>query len=275
MNSVTFIIFTYNEEKRIATAIKNFIDHGDVVLMDGGSTDRTQEIAESLGAKFLARPPTTRPFVENQENLDFIKQNIITDYIYWGYADNAAPLKLLGEFNRIAREAKYKKVTVPMWTYLNGDTEHIAHKSHLACFFHKDYINFSKNIIHGFGEFLGTKDQALTLESIPEFTLRHLSVYNEEKFVAGYMRYGKMEAAQKFSSGERFSTIKLLAAMLRYLWIYRRLLSQGRLGIVTMMNQSFGRLITYTALLELQEGVTIEEIQSKFNHFHLEITTRE
>tara|TARA_R110000744_G_scaffold147789_4_gene260834 strand:- start:303 stop:1208 length:906 start_codon:yes stop_codon:yes gene_type:complete len=52
MNSITTIILTYNEEQHITRCIKNAQQFSDAIyLVDSFSSDRTVEIAESLGAK--------------------------------------------------------------------------------------------------------------------------------------------------------------------------------------------------------------------------------
>jgi len=264
MSNITFILFTYNEEKRIGYAVRNFIKYGQVLLLDGGSEDKTREIAEGLGAVFLERPKSIRAAVETKENLDFIKSHIETDWVYWGYCDNIAPKTLVEEMLRVTKEARFKKVNLPLFTYLWGETEHVAQKSYLPALFHKDYIDFSHNPIHSFGRFLGTNDEVLTLLATPSFALRHFSTYNETKYVAGYMRYGEEEARQKFERGERFSTLKLLAAMVRYMWIYRRALKNPKLGLLIMLNMAFGRLMTYTRLYEYENDITLDSIEDSY-----------
>jgi hypothetical protein len=166
---------------------------------------------------------------------------------------------------RIASENHFKKVNLPLFTYLWGETGHVSQKSHLAALFHKDYIDFDNNQIHSFGKFLGRDDEVLTLLSTPDFALRHFSTYNVAKYVAGYMRYGEEEARQKFERGERFSLVKLFAAMMRYLWIYRRSLRSPRLGILIMLNMAFGRLMTYTRLYEYEHDITLDSIEDNYS----------
>ncbi len=50
MNTITAIIIARNEEQNIANAIASLKDFSEVIVMDSGSTDRTVEIARSLGA---------------------------------------------------------------------------------------------------------------------------------------------------------------------------------------------------------------------------------
>jgi glycosyltransferase involved in cell wall biosynthesis len=52
---VTVTIITLNEEAHIENAIRSAAWAEEVVVVDSGSTDRTVEIAESLGAKVVAR----------------------------------------------------------------------------------------------------------------------------------------------------------------------------------------------------------------------------
>lgn len=262
---ISFVLFAHNEEKRIEYVVRNFIKYGPVLILDGGSTDKTEEIATNLGATFLKRPISTRAAVETKENLDFIKAHITNDWIYWGYCDNIAPKTLIEEMVRVASENRFKKVHIPLYTYLWGETDYVSQKSHLAALFHKDYVDFENNPIHSFGNFLGQNNEVLTLPSTSVFALRHFSTYNVSKYVAGFMRYGEEEARQKFERGERFSVIKLFAAMVRFMWIYRRSLRSPRLGLLVMLNMAFGRLMTYTRLYEYEHGITLSSIEEAYS----------
>lgn len=261
---ITFVLFSLNEEQRIGYAVRNFIKYGPVLVLDGGSTDDTGRIAEELGATFLQRPESTRAAVETSENLDFINRHSTTDWIYWGYCDNIAPKTLVEEMVRIAAENRFKRVMIPLFTYLWGEVGHYSQKSHLAALFHKAAIDFSDNPIHSFGRFRGTAIETLILPDTEPFALRHFSTYNETKFVSGYMRYAEEEAKQKWQRGERFSMLKLLAAMVRYIWIYRRSFRSPKLGLLVTLNMAFGRLMTYTRLYEYEHGITIDSIEAVY-----------
>jgi glycosyltransferase involved in cell wall biosynthesis len=47
-NNITFVLFAYNEEKRIEYPIRNFIKYGEVIVIDNFSTDKTKKVAEQL-----------------------------------------------------------------------------------------------------------------------------------------------------------------------------------------------------------------------------------
>src|SRR5919205_850407 len=55
MPDCSVIILTYNEEPNLRQCIESVPWRSDIIVLDSGSTDRTQEIAESMNAKFLVR----------------------------------------------------------------------------------------------------------------------------------------------------------------------------------------------------------------------------
>jgi glycosyltransferase involved in cell wall biosynthesis len=255
-------MFTYNEEKRLPFVLANFKNYGDIIILDGGSTDNTEKIAKDAGAAFYLRPKSTQANVETKENLDFIKERISSDWIYWGYVDNFLPKTLLEKMLHVIDEGKAKYVMIPMHTYLWGDVKHVALKSHGPFLFHKDYLDFSENYIHGFGKFLGKPEELIFLENKKEYTLKHFSTYNINKFVTGHMRYGDTEAIEKHRRGEKYSTPKMLAAMVRYFFIYyRSSYKSGVLGFLIALNYAFYTLMTYTKLYELERGISLEGIE--------------
>lgn len=265
-SNITFILFAYNEEKRISYVINNFIQYGDVYVLDGGSTDKTKEITESLGATFFVRPENKKPFMETEENFAFIKSIIKTDWIYWGYTDNIAPKTLVEKMVEISNQNTIKSVNIPLYTYLWGNTDNYAHKSYAPFLYHKDFIDFKDNYIHGLGKFTGNKKEQIFLEDREEFALKHFSTYNLNKFISGHLRYAETEAIQKFEKGEKFSLIKMLSAMIRYMFIYGKYsYKNGTLGLLIILHYAFFRLMTYTKLYELEHNITLDSVEKNYS----------
>ena len=65
MNYLSIIIPTFNEELRIAATLKQIGEGVEIIVVDGGSTDKTREIAEQLGAKVIISPSKGRAFQMN------------------------------------------------------------------------------------------------------------------------------------------------------------------------------------------------------------------
>ncbi len=265
MSNISFVIFTFNEEKRIEAAIRNFINYGPVIIMDGGSTDATQEISEWLGAKFVLRPKTDKLFVENAENYEVVLANVTTDWIYWGYADNLAPLSLIRKLVALSQQTKYKYVIVPLYTYLWGETKQPALKGAMPCIFMKQFLDFNNNHIHGMGRFLGRSDEILSLPNQDEFALRHFSLYDLNKFVMGHLRYAQAEADFKFESGNKFSLLKLGRGMVGYFLMYiRGGYKNGTRGLLVSLAYAFFRFLVYFRLFELENNLTLESIEAEY-----------
>ena len=222
-SNIAFILFTFNEEKRIEYPVRNFIKYGEVIVLDGGSTDKTGEIAQKYGAKFLSRPKINVAgaegynggiiFSETKEMLDFVLANTDKKWLFWQYVDDLAPKALLDKLVEISHQNKYKQVIIPMYTYLWGKTAHPAIKTAVGCFFQRDAVDFTNNQIHGMGKFLGKKEEVLHLPARDEYAIRHFSLYNLKKFATSHLAYAEAEAGQKFANGQKFSVVRMLAAM--------------------------------------------------------------
>jgi len=54
MNKISAVIITYNEEQNIARCLQSLQDVADeVIVVDSGSTDKTEEICKKFGVKFI------------------------------------------------------------------------------------------------------------------------------------------------------------------------------------------------------------------------------
>jgi len=72
-SNITFIIFTYNEEKRIEYPVKCFLPYGEILVFDNYSTDKTREIVKKLGAKPILIDKTNVQFDETKKIFDFVR----------------------------------------------------------------------------------------------------------------------------------------------------------------------------------------------------------
>ena len=264
-SNISFVIFTYNEESRISYVIRNFIKYGKVLIMDDGSTDKTKEICDALGADYYIRPKVDKPFIENSEIFDFIKQVVHTDWIYWGYADNLAPKKLLDELEKVSQQEKVKYVNIPLYTYLWGSIDNFSSKAYSPMFFRKDFISFDNNGMHGMGKFLGCEDEILKLLDRPEYALRHYSVYDVNSFIRKHLSYADSEAKSNYINGKKFSFIRMVLAMIRYFFDYYRYgYRNGVSGFITAFSYVCFRFMAHARLYEIENSITTASIEEQY-----------
>jgi len=73
---ISAVIITFNEEKNIGDAIRSLSWADEVIVVDSESTDRTREVAESLGAKVHVNPwpgfSAQKQFAAEQAGNDWI-----------------------------------------------------------------------------------------------------------------------------------------------------------------------------------------------------------
>lgn len=265
MKNFSSIIFALNEEKRIELLLRNLIPYSEVFILDGGSTDRTREITEKFGGHFVVRPKISTAHVETEEMFQFAKALVKTNWIYWSYVDNILPKNLLEQLSEVAAANKYKCVYVPIYTYMWGETKYPVIKASYLNFFHKEFMDFSGNRIHGLGKFIGNKNEILDLPKKAHLAIRHYSLYDSNKFILGHLRYAAFEAEDKLKHGKKFSVFYMLGSMLHYFWLfYKRGFRVGVKGLFNAFLYAFFRLMMAVRLYELENNLNLETIEWEF-----------
>ena len=102
MADITVIILTYNEEKNIEDCIRSVKDAAKrIVVVDSFSSDRTEEMARSLGAEFVQHEfiDQAKQFIYALDNID-----ISTKWVLRLDADERLTREALDEIERVCRE---------------------------------------------------------------------------------------------------------------------------------------------------------------------------
>lgn len=266
MSNITFLLFAYNEEKRIGFAIKNLIKYGQVFVLDGGSIDSTKQISEKMGAKVFNRPPNSKPYAESEDYFSFIKGIVNTDWIYWGYVDNIVPKKALEKFLELSSQSAIKYVYIQVYTYLCGDVKNVVTKTDSALFFMKDYLDFSQSKIHSMGKFTGKESEILHLPNNIEYAIRHYSSYTTNKFVNSHLRYAEIEAMQNYEGGKKFSLFYLIGHPIKYFFMYYKgTFKSGVYGLIMSLLYAVFRIMVYARVYELEHNITPDSIEKAYS----------
>ena len=79
MSSLSAIILARNEEQHIVDCIKSIQCANEILVIDDGSTDRTVELAESLGAVVIPHPLIMTGL--SSDALALVKHPVIGSYL--------------------------------------------------------------------------------------------------------------------------------------------------------------------------------------------------
>jgi glycosyltransferase involved in cell wall biosynthesis len=123
--SVSVLVLTLNEESNIRRCLESVAWCDDVVVVDSQSTDRTVEIAISMGARVISRK-----LDDWSSHLNWINANVAFrhGWVYYSDADEVVPKDLADELLRISGSAapdvayrvRYKNYFMGRWIRHSG-----------------------------------------------------------------------------------------------------------------------------------------------------------
>lgn len=260
---ITFLVFTYNEERRIGYILRCFQPFGRIVLLDDGSTDRTGEIARKYGAEIVRRPKCE--FGEDEGMAKFALEQVHTPWVYWSYADEILPRMLLRKLREISLQDRYKLVNIPRKNLHYGmEKLNLASGFRSPRFFRKGHVDFTGNRIHGMGKFTGRPDEALDLPFRDEFSIHHCSTYNIQKFELAHSGYSDSEV----KGGIRFRPVHLLLHPPYYFLRYYLLGGEWRNGwggFIMTMQYCFFFFNIQAKAWEQEREITLESIERNYD----------
>ena len=272
-HNITFVVFTYNEERRIEYVLRCFANYGNILLMDDGSTDRTIEIAHQYGAKVVRREKCD--YVEQEHILQQIYRNTEAEWIYWTFADELLTKTLLEKLVLISKGADFDLVKIYRknchygYKNLNFDSGALSPR-----FFRKGFVDFSNNPIHGMGKYLGDSNRILKLPAKDEYAMYHFSTYDVHKFELAHSRYSDIDAEIKFRRGKKFNMLFLLLWPLRIFvrfYLVGGAWKHGAPGLIMVMQYCFFIFNMWSKLWELENEVNLTSIENNYDRMKEEL----
>ena len=263
-NLITFIIFTYNEEKRITYPIKCFLPYGRVLIVDNFSIDKTAKVAEKAGADVIKYK--NDGWVETEKEANFVYKHIKTDWIFWGFADELVSKNCLKYYLEIAKKNKYKIVIQKKKTFLFDSISEFAPCDVSINFFRKDALNFSNNTIHQMGKFSKhvKSSDVLYLPPIDEYSIFHFSRYITENLISNFNKYSSIHAKTTSSKFLNFRLITL--PIYTFLSNYFLLggFKYGMRGIMVSTQFAIYTFLTLSKVYENKHNINLESIEENF-----------
>lgn len=258
-NNITFVIFTFNEEARIARVIRNFVHAGKVLVVDNHSTDGTEEIARTAGATVLKHK--NPGWVENDNTVSLIKATVDTPWIYWAFADEMIDQATVDVILAEIEVPGCSIVRIARKNYFYGVFCHDAFISSMNRVFRKDAIDFTGNEIHGFGRVTVPKKMITALDAKKHFV--HHFISNTAKSYLGTIdRYTDIEPKR---SGSRPATRIILTALKTFIFNYfvRKGYKAGLPGLFLLYQMILYEAVLNMKRFEVSENLTAANIEER------------
>ncbi|MDD5329769.1 MAG: hypothetical protein PHX38_07180 [Sulfuricella sp.] len=265
-SQITFLVFTFNEERRLEPYLQCIQGWGQIVVIDNHSTDRTREIASRYTEHiYTFRNPG---YVENKETMDFALGKITTPWAYLGYVDELLPRPLLMQLAQIAQEGRYRIVEIYRKNFMFGQEVFNYGKHHLRMFM-PDAVDFTGNVVHKLGKFLVPAAQICQVPASDQTSLWHFSSYNTGKLDLAHNRYADLEARQRHEMlKQKFSGARALWKLVFYFWgTYLGLggFRGGWPGLFVSVQIAYFKFSIEARLWEHENGVTLAEIERRYD----------
>lgn len=263
-SNITFIIFTYNEEKRIEYPIKCFLPYGQVLIVDNFSSDNTVGVSQKTGAKVIRYK--NDGWVETKKEADFVYKHVKTDWVFWGFADEMVPKTCLDLYKKISNESKYKIVVQKRKTLFYDSNDEFAPCDVAIKFFQKDAIDFSNNTIHQVGKFFShvKPSEVLYLPPIDEYSVYHFSRYNTESIMKNFNKYSSIHAQ---STSTKFIGLKIVFIPIYSFfsnYLFFGMFKYGLKGMIVSTQYAIYSFLTLAKAYEKSQNITLDSIENKF-----------
>jgi glycosyltransferase involved in cell wall biosynthesis len=281
---ITFIFFTFNEEKRIKNVIKNVSNYGKVLIIDNFSTDETKKIASSNGAKIVLYKNVG--YGGDLGSFNKLTEHVDTPYIFIGSASEYVPRQILEECKTIAagsENSSYRalacarlEITGGKWIQRKKPTKHSLKKR--PRFLLLKHLNLDNHRIHHEWTSNCPYKDIKVLDFGPQTCIHHLRNYDVATSEIKHSLYGTNEAEQKYNQGRRVNLFTILIRT--FLEFYKSYISKkdflsGRIGIINSLMRAQMQMNIGLKIWEKQHKITLEEIIERNNQYRNEHALKE
>ena len=245
-------IVTLNEEERLEKTLKAAAQVADEVLVvDSGSTDRTEEIARAHGARFLYNKwkniSAQKRFAQNQCHNDWVLSLDADEVLSDALIAEIIALKAMGDVSsldvyRVRITAMYPGETKP---------GRFANYYNLVRLYNRQKATMPDNL---------TLDRVVLTEDCRVNQLKneiyHFSYISLTKLWYKYNMYSDELVATAIATGKRYSKLRLVfefpVQFLRY-YVLRRQFLHGWWGFMSAMTSAYFRFLKIAKFVEYEK----------------------
>lgn len=248
MNSrLSVAIITLNEERNLAECLASVSFADEIVVVDGGSRDRSCEIARAAGARVIEEPDWQGFGVQKNRAIDACSG----DWVLSIDADERVPQNLRAEIQTVLRDSAFDVYEMPRSSYYCG--RFMRHSGwwpdHVRRLFRRGTARFSPAPVH---ESLQT-DRSVGRLNTP---LEHWSFRTMEDVLDKVNRYSSLSAPVVIERGDRPSLFTAIfhgaAAFLRTYFLRCGFLD-GSHGFMLAVSNAEGSYYRYVKAMLIQQ----------------------
>lgn len=244
-NAVSAVVLTKNEEAMLPGCLESLQWVDEIVVVDSLSTDRTREIAEAVGARFLPHP-----FENFSSQFNWGIEQAAGPWILMVDADEVIDDTLRGSIQTLlAGEPRHDVYMVIRDAFFLGKRMRSSSWSHepLPRLFRKGSLIYS-GLVHPKTEYGN-----VALEKL-RGRLLHYSDRDLEHFFRKFQSYTTLWAQDAFASGKTVDVSRCVASSVwRFLHSYflRGEILDGRLGLISSISAMAYTFVKYIKLWDL------------------------
>lgn len=264
--NITFLLFTFNEERRIEYMLRCLKGNGEIVLIDNYSEDRTCEIAEKYTENIYRHKNPGH--VSDKETMDFALSKVSTDWVYIALADELIPKKLMNILIDLSNQSKYKIVKLYRKNYMYGREVYNYGKHHLRMF-KVGSVDFSGNVVHGLGKELVSKGEIIKIRRGEATSIWHFSSYDTSALERSHNRYADIESRERSEyMGQNFSGLRAIWTLVFYFWgTYLGLggYRGGWVGFFISVQIAYYKFSVEARLYEIDNNIDLGSIEESYD----------
>lgn len=248
MNSrLSVAIITLNEERNLAECLASVSFADEIVVVDGGSRDRSCEIARAAGARVIEEPDWQGFGVQKNRAIDACSG----DWVLSIDADERVPQNLRAEIQTVLRDSAFDVYEIPRSSYYCG--RFMRHSGwwpdHVRRLFRRGTARFSPAPVH---ESLQT-DRSVGRMNTP---LEHWSFRTMEDVLDKVNRYSSLSAPVVIERGDRpslFTAVLHGAGAFLRTYFLRCGFLDGSHGFMLAVSNAEGSYYRYVKAMLIQQ----------------------
>ncbi len=263
-NQLSIVILAKNEEQFIGRCIKSVLWADEVLVLDSGSTDRTEEIAQLLGATVYHQDWLGYSAQRNQA-ISLAKN----DWVFFIDCDEIVTPELASSIQAIMNCSLNEKDGYSVnrrgdfYGVLLPNMSKAKNRNHFIRLFNRKYSRYDPEMkVH---ERVLCSGKILPLEGV----LIHWRGYIMDEYIQVFNRYASMEAEVLKDQDVHVNGVTIfIRPILRFLWCYfaRGGCFLGTRGLIHAMLKATSEYIRYVKLWEMQNQVHFMDPPEQIYH---------